>query len=74
MEHTTTSWSICLECDGRGKRSQRLRKKVRLAYQLAVFLFDKSNNEGTPPVRPKAHLTLCNNCSGSGLLAATHPS
>lgn len=74
MEHTTTSWSICLECDGRGKRSQRLRKKVRLAYQLAVFLFDKSNNEGTPPVRPKAHLTLCNSCGGSGLLAATHPS
>jgi len=73
IENTTPSWSICLECNGRGKKSQRLRKKVRLAYQLAVALFEKSNGEGIPPVRPKAHLTLCNNCSGSGLLAATHP-
>lgn len=74
VENTTTSWSICLECNGRGKKSQRLRKKVRLAYQLSVTLFEKSNGEGTAPVRPKAHLTLCNNCSGSGLLAVTHPS
>ena len=73
IENTTPSWSICLECNGRGKKSQRLRKKVRLAYQLQVALFEKSNGEGTAPVRPKAHLTLCNNCSGSGLLAATHP-
>jgi 2-polyprenyl-6-methoxyphenol hydroxylase-like FAD-dependent oxidoreductase len=73
VENTTTSWSICLECNGRGKKSQRLRKKVRLAYQLSVALFEKSNNEGSPPVRPKAHLTICSNCSGSGLLPATHP-
>jgi len=73
VENTTTSWSICLECNGRGKKSQRLRKKVRLAYQLEVALFEKSNGEGTAPVRPKAHLTICSNCAGSGLLAATHP-
>ena len=73
MESATTSWSICLECNGRGKKNQRLRKKVRLAYQLAVALFEKSNSAGSAPVRPKAHLTLCNNCTGSGLISATHP-
>jgi len=73
VENTTTSWSICLECNGHGKKSQRLRKKVRLAYQLTLAIFEKSNGESTAPVRPKAHLTLCNNCSGSGLLATTHP-
>ena len=73
MENITTSWSICLECNGRGKKSQRLRKKVRLAYQLAVELFEKSNSVGSAPVRPKAHITLCNHCIGSGLISAIHP-
>jgi len=62
-----------LECNGRGKKSQRLRKKVRLTYQLAVALFEKSNGLGAAPVRPKAHLTLCKICSGSGLIAANYP-
>jgi|TARA_R110002110_G_scaffold176661_4_gene380900 salicylate hydroxylase len=69
-----TSWTICLECQGRGKKNRRLHKKIRLRYQRALEQFEKSKNEGTPPVRPKGHLYPCLNCGGSGLLhSASHP-
>jgi hypothetical protein len=39
---------------GQGKKSRRISKKVH--YQMAVEQFEKSNGEGTAPIRPKAHL------------------
>ena len=62
------SWAICLECQGRGKKSQRLSKKVRLHYQRALEQFEKTKGDGTPPIRPKGHLYSCLNCQGSGLV------
>ena len=73
VENERASWTICPDCQGRGKKSQRLSKKVRLHYQMALEQFEKSNGEGTAPVRPKAHLNLCLKCSGSGLLPAASP-
>jgi len=74
VENAETSWTICLECQGRGKKSRRLRKKVKLRYQRELDAFEKMNNEGPAPVRPKGHLYDCLNCSGSGLTpAASHP-
>lgn len=67
-ENEETYWTICPECQGRGKKSQRLSKKVRLHYQIALDQFEKSNGEGIAPVRPKSHQLTCLNCSGSGLL------
>lgn len=68
------SWIICTECKGRGKKSQRLRKKVRLHYQNSINEFEKTNGEGIAPVRPKSPLISCQNCSGSGLVhAETNP-
>ena len=61
-------WTTCPECKGRGKKGQKLRKKVRLNYQRALEHFEKSNNEGAAPIRPKAHLNSCLSCSGSGLI------
>ncbi|WP_394364094.1 FAD-dependent oxidoreductase [Aequorivita lipolytica] len=58
---------------GRGKKSRRIRKKVRLQYQRELDQFEKSNAEGTAPVRPKGHLYSCLNCSGSGLVPAASP-
>ena len=73
-ENEVASWTICPECLGRGKKSRRLRKKVKLRYQKALYQFEKTNGEGTAPVRPKGHLDSCLNCSGSGLVpAASHP-
>lgn len=73
MENEKLSWTICPECKGRGKKSRGLSNKARLRYQKALDEFEKSNAEGTPPVRPKGHLHSCLNCSGSGLVPATSP-
>ncbi|SHG30399.1 FAD-dependent oxidoreductase [Flavobacterium defluvii] len=62
------SWTTCQECQGRGKKSRRLNKKVRLEYQIAVEQFEKTKGQTPAPVRPKAPLYNCENCSGSGLL------
>ncbi len=61
-------WTTCPECQGRGKKSRRLSKKVRLNYQTAFEEFEKTQGNGTPPVRPKANLYKCLNCNGSGLI------
>lgn len=63
------SWTICLECQGRGKKSRRLRKKVKLRYQRELNHFEASKGEGAPPMRPKGHLDTCLSCNGSGLTA-----
>lgn len=63
-------WTICQECLGRGKKSRRLSKKIRLDYQKAFDQFEKTNEEGIAPVRPKAPLYSCSNCNGSGLVSS----
>ncbi|MCJ8312239.1 MAG: FAD-dependent monooxygenase [Saccharospirillaceae bacterium] len=68
MKNTETNWVICSNCQGRGKKSRRLRKKVRLSFQRALEAFEKSNNQGLPPIKPKAHLSICEDCAGSGLM------
>jgi len=74
VENEEGSWTICQECHGHGKKSRRLRKKVRLRYQVALDQFEKLKGEGTAPVRPKRNLYPCLNCSGSGLHpSASHP-
>lgn len=72
-ENKSSNWTVCPECHGRGKKRRRLRKKVRLQYQVALNQFQKANSEGTAPVRPKGHLYSCLNCSGSGLVPSTNP-
>lgn len=72
-ENKMPSWTICQECQGRGKKSRRLSKKARLHYQIALDEFEKTNGEGTAPVQPKGNLYSCLKCSGSGLLPATSP-
>lgn len=73
VENQASSWTICLECKGRGKKSRGLTKKSRLLYQLAFDQFEKTNSEGKPPILPKGHLHLCSKCSGSGLIPSTNP-
>ena len=74
MGNKETQWTICPECKGFGKKSQKLRKKVRLNFQREVEQFEKSNKEGIAPIRPKGHLSSCLKCAGSGLIqSANHP-
>ncbi|WP_405368316.1 FAD-dependent oxidoreductase [Nonlabens sp. Asnod2-A12] len=69
-QHNSTAWTSCPDCLGRGKKSRRLRKKMRLSYLRAVEQFEKSNNTGPAPERPKAHQYTCLSCEGKGLLPA----
>lgn len=73
MENKESSWTMCLECQGRGKKSRGLTKKARLHYQMALDQFEKTNGEGSSPVPPKGHLHSCPKCSGSGLLRSSIP-
>jgi hypothetical protein len=47
---------MCKECLGRGKKSQRIRKKAKLSYQIALDAFNKTKGEGPAPIPPKGHL------------------
>ena len=73
MKNEEDNWTICPACQGRGKKSKWLRKKVRLRYQRALDQFEKTKSEGKAPVRPKRHLDTCLNCKGSGLVHSAIP-
>ena len=73
LKKQESSWTVCPECQGRGKKNRRLRKKVRLVYLRTLEAFEKTNGEGPPPVRPKGHLDDCLNCGGSGLFPSARP-
>lgn len=72
LEHQKTNWSVCSNCLGRGKKSRRVRKKVRLVYLKKMDEFEKSGGEGDAPIRPQGHLEDCPVCKGSGLIIAEH--
>ena len=71
--HKIANWTICPECKGRGKKNQRLRKKVRLHYQNSIAEFEKTNGEGLAPIPPKSPLISCINCQGTGLIHSNNP-
>lgn len=72
MENEKNNWEICQECNGRGKKNMKVHKRNRLAYQIALDEFKKTDRTGTAPVRPIGHLYDCLKCSGSGLINATN--
>lgn len=69
-----SAWRSCSQCMGRGRVSQRIRKKAKREYHKKLELFKKSNGNGAPPTQPKGHLITCTHCDGSGLNPSiTHP-
>ena len=70
MQNSTPNWTVCLQCQGRGKKSRGLTKKAKLRYQVALAQFQKTNGEGRVPEVPVGHQHTCLNCSGSGLIAS----
>jgi salicylate hydroxylase len=73
VQNDDVNWTMCLDCQGRGKKSKGLKKKVRLRYQRELDEFEKSNGEGVAPVLPKGHLDICSGCNGSGLVHSAIP-
>jgi 2-polyprenyl-6-methoxyphenol hydroxylase-like FAD-dependent oxidoreductase len=73
-ENEGACWTICKECQGRGKKSRKFKKKAKLLLQMESDLLENSNAEGLDTVRRNRHLYTCLNCQGSGLLpSASHP-
>ena len=68
--HKKDNWAVCKECQGRGKKSKRLSKKVRLRYNKNIEEFEKSKGEGKFPIRPNRHLSSCSYCKGTGLISS----
>ena len=73
VENKASSWTICLECKGRGKKSRGLTHKAKLRHQTALDLFEKTTGEGSAPIPPIGHQHTCLNCSGSGLIPSANP-
>ncbi|RKS42781.1 2-polyprenyl-6-methoxyphenol hydroxylase-like FAD-dependent oxidoreductase [Gillisia mitskevichiae] len=71
VDNQKVTWTLCQECQGRGKKRRRLRKKVKLQYQYLLEEFEKNQNQGIAPVRPKGSLYPCLNCNGSGLISSS---
>jgi salicylate hydroxylase len=69
-ENKALCWTICQECQGTGKKSRRLHKKVRQHLAQEFDQFEKMVEEGKAPIRPNCHLYTCTNCKGSGLIEA----
>ena len=64
-------WTICSECQGRGRKRRKTTKKLRRRYQNELAEFEKNNCKGEAPIRPKGHQDACKFCGGSGLLSST---
>lgn len=73
IKKSENNWMVCPDCQGRGKKSRKISRKVKRSYQDAVKQFEKTNGEGITPIRPKSPLYSCENCGGSGLLPALNP-
>ena len=73
LENHQDHWLICPDCQGRGQKTKRLRKKVRLRYQQDMQQFEKQLSVGLAPIKPKGHLDNCLSCKGSGLQASSEP-
>lgn len=73
MEIKEASWAICKECNGCGKKSRGLTKKMRLRKQNAFDQFEKTKAESITHIQPNAHLYKCLICGGSGLLPSASP-
>jgi len=66
-----TNWSMCLKCNGLGKKSRGLSKKAKLRYQTVLDDLKQTKGEGVTPDQPKGHLYSCPNCNGSGLVQSS---
>ncbi|MEZ7894104.1 MAG: FAD-dependent monooxygenase, partial [Polaribacter sp.] len=70
MENKKEHWNICKKCNGTGKRTKRLSKKVQQQYKITIAQFEKLNPKKTSPERPKGQLDTCLNCKGAGIITA----
>ncbi len=72
MSVSTTYWHPCPACKSTGRRKQKISKKVRLDYRLALKKFDNGEVSTRPSV-PTVHYNSCKKCNGSGIQPSDVP-
>lgn len=73
-ENEKVSWTICLECEGLGKKSRKFKKKEQHHPKPELNRNVKAKGEVQNSPRPNLHLYECKNCAASGLVpSAKHP-
>ena len=68
VEKQENNWTICKQCQGRGKINKGLSNKSKEKYLKALNQFENANKKGLAPIRPTGHLYSCIKCNGSGLI------
>lgn len=66
------NWIICQNCQGNGKKKQRISKKEKFLYEFLYAQFLESNQTEIAPELPKSSFVYCNKCKGSGLIQANN--
>jgi 2-polyprenyl-6-methoxyphenol hydroxylase-like FAD-dependent oxidoreductase len=61
-------WTMCEECQGLSTKRHKVRDAALLHYQLACDAFEKSNGQGTAPIRPLGHQYICLHCHATGIV------
>jgi 2-polyprenyl-6-methoxyphenol hydroxylase-like FAD-dependent oxidoreductase len=70
MENATQNWTTCLDCEGRGKKSRRIRGKARHNKKGGS---EQSKSEDFIPPTPRYYIEPCSNCNASGLIQSDTP-
>lgn len=73
VENQPVNWCVCPQCQGQGKKRQKLSKKARLRHQ-SNSCQDEETRQTTPlPTKPLGAVSPCSNCHGTGLIQTEHP-
>jgi len=59
VDNEMISWTTCQECEGRGKKSRRIRKKSLFRKQKGVNPVEKTEDEEIIPQPPKYYIEPC---------------
>lgn len=73
MENEEEYWTVCPQCQGRGRKRRGLSGKAKRGYQNALNHFERTKGEGPAPVRPQGHIDFCLDCKGTGLDRSVNP-
>jgi 2-polyprenyl-6-methoxyphenol hydroxylase-like FAD-dependent oxidoreductase len=67
IDNENSTWTICNECFGTGRKHHKLNKKKRNQYKLECESFKKNEANKIPPTLPKGQPYNCSNCNARGL-------
>lgn len=74
MEVSKKKHTVCLTCQGAGKRSKGINKKAKLDYSNKIELYNKNPETFKLPQKPQTTFYNCSNCDGTGIILNTESS